>query len=706
MENEDRAEKLEEIISTLDTLFEEGEPCVCPISIQINDASLSRNEIKKGEIVSDNEYDVLRKELSVLNPNSEVLKYVTASRNISVRKIMKHSVPMCSIEKANGSLTERTKILTDWLHKCCLELGYTQDQMKNAFSQSIKRDGVAISIDYKNGKLHQAGLRPRDGINGEDVTENAKYVNGIPEQLPLPLTLTIRGELECKISTFEKIVADFENGDNSARLSGVPANPRNYTAGSIRQFDDPTTTRDRQLSFTAYGIENLENPPYTTEIDRAKWCNVVLKVPYVQTRAFDFKDLAEIEKNVDKLDYEIDGVVLSVNILEDQEQLGRHGDRPDGNPNGKLAWKFAEQEAHPTIKAIIWQTGRTGKITPVAQFDFVKLAGTKVSQCTLHNVGIVTNNALGTGAEIVVIKSGKIIPKMVGVTKKANIVKTPVICPSCGEKLELVENGDVAELFCNNKNCPAQNIGRLTHYLERIGVKGIGESKMEELISSGLVKNIADFYRLNYKDIMAKTGLKERSSVLICAQVWMLKNPEKIKDNAKLLVQMSKIKKVVIPIEKFISALGMDGAGKGVARSLVSEFNGDFDAIRKADADRLIKIDGFGPSISTSVFQFFKESEKEIDDILNYVELELPKQGKLSGKSFCFTGSVPLGKEHYYAIIEEMGGKILSSVSKKTNFCVVGQDPGAKKDKAEQLVAAGEPLVILDIDELKELLEK
>jgi len=707
IQTEERIKELEEVITVLDSLFEAGEDCFCPFDITVAGAVLTRSSIKKDDIVSDGEYDALRKELEKLNPNSDIFKSVTASCLMSARGQVIHNPPMCSISKASGTLQEKNDLLVKWMQDCSSILNYTGKEDKDGtpyYVQSLKHDGVAVSIEYERGKLKQAGLRPRDGIHGEDVTKNIKNVSGVLETLPLPLTLTIRGELECRISTFDKIVKDFEDGKNTAQLSNSPANPRNYSAGSIRQFDDPSITKARQISFTGYSIENLDNPPYSTEIGRAKWCNKVLGIPFVQVRPFQYADLAEIESKVDELDFEIDGVVLSVNNLEDQEQLGRHGDRPTGNPKGKVAWKFAEQEAYPTIKNILWQTGRTGKVTPVAQFDPVKLAGTRVSQCTLHNVGLVIANKFGVGAKIVVIKSGKIIPKVIGVKKVADKVEWPDICPSCSGKLELVKNDNASELFCREKTCPAQNMGRLSHYLERIDVKGIGESRINELISKGMIKNITDFYRLKWNDIVDKTDLTERQSVLVCSQIWMIKNPEKIKENDKLVALINNKNKVSIPIEKFISALGMDGAGRGVSRLLVANFNADLNKIRTASEEELSKIDGIGPIIATGVCEFFKNSATEIDDALTFIDLELPKTGKFTGKTFCFTGSIENGKRYWENEVEKLGGKIANSVSRRVNYVVVGTDAGSKKTKAEQLVKDGEPVIILDIDGLKDLI--
>ena len=271
-------------------------------------------------------------------------------------------------------------------------------------------DGVALALYYEDGALARAGLRPRDGINGEDVTEQCQYVDGIPAKLKKRVTCSIRGELICKLKDFDKVQIDLEKAGEKLR-----ANPRNHAAGGIRQFKDPTKTKRMRLSFIAYTIEAQDNPPYKTELERAKYCNDELGVPYIPTKLFKFENLAKMEAGISKLDFEVDGVIVGVNNLETQEQLGRHGDPVTGNPKGKIAWKFREEEATPVVKEIEWKTGRTGKVTAVAIFDAVRLAGTNVSRATLHNAGFMQRRQITIGSKISVRKAGKIIPKVTGV---------------------------------------------------------------------------------------------------------------------------------------------------------------------------------------------------------------------------------------------------------------------------------------------------
>jgi len=423
---------------------------------------------------------------------------------------------------------------------------------KGYFYQAYKLDGVALAIYYVDGKLKQAGLRPRDGINGEDVTAQVKYVAGVPEKLPEKITCSVRGELICKLTDFEEVQRDLEAAGEKLR-----ANPRNHTAGGIRQFKNPLKTKLMRLSFVAYSIEGLANPAYKTEIERYKYCSEVLGIPYTETTPFRFQDLAKFEKDIPKLNFEVDGVIVGVNSLEDQEQLGRHGDRLTGNPKGKIAWKFREEEATPVVKEIQWQTGRTGKLTAVAIFDAVRLAGTNVSRATLHNAGFMSRNQITIGSKIAVRKAGKIIPKVTGVIAGQGDPEFPQVCPSCEQPTDLQKGNteDMLELVCPNTDCPAQNVSTLCHYLSTIGVLGLGESRVAQLVEADLVSVPADFYALDVETAMT-SGLTVRQSSLAVAAIQMIPGPDKIKEEelSGLIDAAFKTKKQVPLWQLFASA--------------------------------------------------------------------------------------------------------------------------------------------------------
>jgi len=499
-------------------------------------------------------------------------------------------------------------------------------------------------------------LRPRDGVNGEDVTAQVKYVAGVPEKLPEKITCSVRGELICKLTDFEEVQRDLEAAGEKLR-----ANPRNHTAGGIRQFKNPLKTKLMRLSFVAYSIEGLANPPYKTEIERYKYCSEVLGIPYTETTPFRFQDLAKFEKDIPKLDFEVDGVIVGVNSLEDQEQLGRHGDRLTGNPKGKIAWKFREEEATPVVKEIQWQTGRTGKLTAVAIFDAVRLAGTNVSRATLHNAGFMNRNQITIGSKIAVRKAGKIIPKVTGVIAGQGDPEFPQVCPSCEQPTDLQKGNteDMLELVCPNTECPAQNVSTLCHYLSTIGVLGLGESRVAQLVEADLVSVPADFYTLDVETAMTSGQ---------------------------------------VPLWQLFASFGIGAAGKAAGKALSDHF-GSFEKIRKASQEDLEAVDDVGEITAEAIRSYLDAEAANIDRLLEFVEPTVAAGGGvLDGKVFCFSGGFPDGKKYWEKEVESRGGKCSSSVSKKTNFLVAGPGSGSKSAKAEKL-----EIPIIDTDELQKM---
>ncbi len=655
-------QELEYVIPILDTLYEQGESCIHPLT---------------GKIVSNSEYDAMRARLALLNPKSTTLEDVTASQVQSFVKKVQHHPPMVSIHKAIGALDERNKELERWKRDVVKELSYKEPVEKWA-CQAYKLDGVACALYYKNGKLVSAGLRPRDGVDGEDVTENIKFVEGVSESLSVSLTGTIRGEIICKKSHFEEI-----NAKLAKKGEKQYANPRNYAAGSIRQFKDPLITKERKLTFIAYTIisdEIFEKD----EIDLAKWSNQVLKVPYVQTRPYRYEDLQKLEDNAPNLDYEVDGVVLSVRSIDDREQMGHHGDSPTNSPKGRLAWKFEEEHVDVPVKGIEWNTGRTGAIIPVLQFDGIQLDGTTVCNCTGHNLGFLQRSKIGIGTIVRVIKSGKIIPKVVGIISNYNNVIYPKRCPTCGQNTEVVPGDDpeMIELMCANLSCGARAVCSICHYLKTLGVKGVAESTVQKLYDAKLVKSVDDLYKLNSKQL-ADIGLGERNSKLCVARIHMVDQAEKIDDLDDVITAAVKNKKQV-QLWQFFAALGIEGAGRTAGRALMSHF-GDFNGVMDATEDELAKVDGFGPKTVYTIAEFFRHNKSLVLNLLKHVELQLPKSGKLSGKTFCLTGGFEEGKSTLEKKIEDKGGKVAGNVSRKVDYVVVGTDAGSKERRADEL---------------------
>jgi len=679
-DTESEINDLRQIIVHLDNCYHVyGEECINPIT---------------GDVVTDNEYDALKKRLEQIDPNWDGFKTTFAADDEVIGKKVKHNPPMTSIAKCNGTQEEKVDTLMKWMSDCIENISpnngispgsltFLLAEKSETFSMSFKHDGIALSIEYVDGKLIRAGLRSKTGDDGIDCTAKVKVLKNVPHTLPEPWTLTIRGEIETYIDVFDKINETLSEKDKKS-------NPRAYTAGAMNR-KTAAEMKDMGLSFVAYNILNFDNPPYKTEIERAKWATEVLGFKFVKTIPFTFAHLGAFEDVHRQLEFMVDGAVLSVNNLEDQEALGTHGNRANSNPKGKIAWKFADEVKEATITSIEWQTGRTGTITPVLNFDGIQLEGTTVSKCTAHNLGIIKQNKIGVGSIVGIIKSGKIIPKIKYIKKATGNVEFPDVCPSCGEATKEVEgNNDTESLVCDNPNCPVQQVQNLDHYLKRIGVKGIADSTISKLCEAGLVSCPSDFYKLTLEKIK-DIGIKERSATLILARIKMIVAPEQEKDSSLLLVLLNKIKdkKINVKMETFIAALGIDGAGRELGRIMAEKY-ATFDMVRVLSVAELEAHDGIGPITASAVHNYFKDNADEIDELLKFINIEIPeiKSGKLDGKKICLSGSLPGGKAKWKTLIEDNGGTVSSSVSTKTDYLCAGEGSGSKSDKAMKLGVA------------------
>lgn len=672
------SQQLEDLVIHLATLYEQGLPCVD----------------FDGEPVSDPEYDALVNELRRQNPNSRVFSQGTTNASVFVPTgaMIPHNPPLTSIAKAAGD--DRLDKYKKWIDLCRREIGSDVE-----FVQAYKRDGLASRIYYEKGVLVAAATKSGDGTKGTDVTKNIEYVQGVPKKLPLPLTLAITGEIECRLPDFEKVQAA-----HAAAGEDLKKNPRNHTVGALNQHKDPSKTKNGRLSFVGHSIVNFDdaNQYYKTEIERAIWCNKVLKVPFVRVTKHKFEDLDDLETKAKDLEYETDGVVLKVNNLEDQEQLGNQGDVPTGDPRGALAWKFVEEAKVAEVASISWQPTRTGKITPVAIFkQGIQLAGTTVSRATCSNIGWMSRMGVGIGSRVKVIKSGKIIPKIIEVLDKKHTVDYPTKCPSCHTHTELVENKSDkvvnVELTCPNSECPSKSVRGWLFFIQTLGSKDVGESTMEEIIGYGKAKTIDELYGLTTKDLIA-CGFSEREALKALAGLHFVKP---VADNDKLAAAIEKARRTPKRVEawKFFAALGIHGAGKTIGKLLVDETS-TFQEIMNLSVDRLVEIDGVGQKTAEEVVSFFRSKRGMIEKLLTHFDLEFPKKGgKLDGLSFCLSGSFDDGKSFWEDQIQALGGKVSSSVGKKTNYLVAGPGSQSKSDKAQEL---GVP--ILTVNDLRKML--
>lgn len=712
---EQHADDLEYVIQWLDDCWEAGDDCILPSDVA--EWILREFKLDKYASVPNQVYDAMRDGtakrpgLKQLRPDSEILMKISGAK-AKGDKTITHYPLMVSLAKANHELlgVKRAKFLV-WLNRVCTEFvgspkatvpahTFTADELRiinkdrlpttgvypiKGLVIAYKLDGVAIALYYERGVLVRAGLRPHEGDQGEDVTAHVRLIPNIPKKLSLPLTCSIRGEIVCLNRDFEQIQVALAKAGEKSR-----ANARNHAAGVFHK-KDPREVADwlAKLYFIGYRIEGLANPPYRTEMEMAKWANSVLKVRFVRVTPFTWDSLAALEKKARKgeLEYLVDGAVISVDDLELQEQMGRAGDKATGTPNGRIAWKFAEEEADPVLIAVEWATGRTGAITPVGWFKPVHLAGTTVEKATLHNLGFMTRLRIGEGAQVRVLKSGAIIPKVVGVIKPIKgELRYPTHCPSCGNTTEVRKgSGDNLELVCNNSACPAQSTNMFCNCLRTLGILGVGPVTVELLVSQGLVSQYGDLFSIDIEDVMG-AGLSRRQALNVLGGIHMLPNPSAVDDDVKLerLVNRAATKPKHVPLGRFITSLGIPAVGDSTGAALADQFR-SLDCILAASAVELAATEGVGEKTAEAIQDFLEAHSAEIKRFATLVIPDPPKTGSLTGKTFCFTGGFPQGKEYWQRAVEAEGGTVKGSVSSRVDFLVVGSDPGDKVNRAENL---------------------
>ena len=635
-----------------------------------------------GVEVTDPEYDALVHRLKELKPN--VFSGVTTPSTAKTKgKVVIHDPPMTSIAKSDGDDAEKRDIYNKWIADCASRLGTTADKL--GIGQSFKHDGIAIRVNYENGKLVSAGLRPRDGIHGTDVTRHMVNIEGVPATLALPLTLSLNGEIECRFGDFEAVNKDMVTAGDDPY-----ANPRAYTIGRLGK-DDAQETVGCRLRVAWYGITGFDDwkKYYRTTVERAKWANnpdglnlqnANGKGYFVHTlRHTKYDEMLTMEQKAKDLLYYTDGVVLMINDLELFEDLGHKGDDPVNDPRGALAWKYQEQTAEATLSRVEWNASRTGRVVPTAIFDvpFV-LADTSNSRATCNNYGWMEMMGIGPGAVVICKKGGKIIPNICGVKTSVNDIGAPTNCPTCGSKLVVNTSGSGnKDLLCQNSDCGAKHIQSWIHYFQKTGAKGLGESAMEKILKSGAVKSLADFYDLK-ESALTGCGFSGREAVLALATIWMV---EPVDDTQELrdAIATARTKKLKMQGWIFFAALGIPGAGETAGKVLVKHFL-DFDKIRQATVGELLTVAGIGGTTAASIAGWFKDNEKVVSQLLQRVELELPKTGKLTGVNFCLTGDFALGKKHWKQQIEALGGNCQSSLGKTTNYCVHDLSTGTEKE--------------------------
>jgi len=547
----------------------------------------------------------------------------------------------------------------------------------------LKIDGFAITLTYKNGLFVQGATRG-DGKIGEDVSQNLKTIDSIPLKLEIRQKfssaaieknikeLLRRGEIEIRGEVYMTVKA-FEKVNQERQKKGLPlyANPRNTAAGSIRQLD-PKVAASRQLDFLAYDV--ITDVGQKTHQDEHKIARAlgfrISQDQYCRNLNEAVKFWQRIGKTREKLSYQIDGVVVNVNDNNVFKKLGVVGKAP----RGAIAFKFPAKEATTVVKDIVVQVGRTGALTPVAELKPVRISGILVTRATLHNEDEIKRLDVRIGDTVIVRRAGDVIPDVVEVIKKIRTGKEKVFhmpnkCPVCGSKV-IRPQGEVVHR-CTNKDCGAQQRQRLSHFVSKkaFNIDGLGPKIVNQLMDDGLVSDASDLFSLTQGDLAPLERFAEKSA-------------------ANLIEAIKKSKK--ISLSKFIFALGIRHVGEETAVNLAQHF-GRLEKLKKSNREEFSSVKDVGEKVAQSLFKWFnnKKNQKFIDELLKSgIEIGKVKvvKKKLAGMIFVLTGELEkFTREQAKAKIRELGGDISSSVSKKTDYVVVGKEPGSKYEKAKKL---------------------
>jgi DNA ligase (NAD+) len=538
----------------------------------------------------------------------------------------------------------------------------------------LKFDGIAISLRYEDGVFVQGATRG-DGLQGDNITQNLKTIHSIP----LRLRATVRGSLEIRGEAYMKR-ADFQRMNEERQLAGEKTfvNPRNSAAGTLK-LQDPKLVAQRPLNFVAYFLlatdharaSHYENLQQLKEwgfpiSEHTKFCQSIEDV-------IAFWKLWEAQR--DNLPFDIDGVVVKVDSLAQQEQLGMIAK----SPRWAVAFKFASRQAETKLMGITLQVGRLGTITPVAELEPVFIGGSTVSRATLHNEDYIRELDIRPGDMVIIEKGGDVIPKVSAVipskrTSKTAAYRFPSTCPECGSKLFRSEGE--ANYYCENSDCPAQIKGRIAHFASRsaMDIEGLGEAVVDQFVNLGFIKTVADLYELH-----------THQQKIILLDGW----GEKSVSNLLNALETSKSR----PFDRVLYALGIRHVGASIAQLLVDNFP-TIHQLTGANEDELQHVAGVGPQIAASIVNFFSGTHNRhlIEQLQRAgVQMSAHKNrkrinGTLLGKTFVLTGTLDsMTRDEAKHRIEALGGKVVASVSKSTSFLVIGSDPGTKLEKARTL---------------------
>jgi DNA ligase (NAD+) len=628
--------------------------------------------------ISDADFDKLMQQLknlesehpSLVTPDSPTQRVGGKPREGFVK--VPHSSPMLSLDN-----TYNEEELRGWERRVHELTGRSEVD----YVCELKLDGMSLALIYEDGKLVR-GVTRGDGSIGEDVTLNVRTVRSVPLSIPkerlkkagIPAGFEVRGELLMPTTSFKKINEEREK-------NGLPtfANPRNFTAGTVRQLD-ANITAERRMDFFPYillqgGRTYFDRHSKTlSALDAAGFkVNPNRKLVHSMEEVWAF--IQEWEAKRDSLPYEIDGIVVKVDRTGLQDELGFTGKAP----RWAIAYKYAARAGITKLENVRWQVGRTGKLTPVAELSPVSIGGTTVRNATLHNMDEIERLGVKIGDWVQVERGGDVIPKVAKVIDDKEhprgkvVIEAPEKCPVCGTKVVRTE-GEV-DFRCVNANCPAKLAGTILHFASRgvMNIDGMGDALVMQLTDRGLVKNVADIYRLTKADLLSLERMGDKSAQNILDEIEASKK---------------------LPLERVIYGLGIRMVGERTAQFLAEHF-GSMEALEQAGVEELQDVNEVGPRIAESIVEFFSipANRKLVERLgeagLAFKGKKKERGTKLAGKTFVLTGTLAkYSRDEAKKMIEDAGGKVTGSVSKKTDYVVAGADAGSKLDKAKELGVA------------------
>ncbi|MCK4475431.1 MAG: NAD-dependent DNA ligase LigA [Methanophagales archaeon] len=641
--------------------------------------------------ISDAEYDRLFKELEELESEyPELITPDSPTQRVGAKPLeefgtYEHSIPLLSLNSVSAQSDVR-----DFDERVGRFLGIEEVEVEYVVEPKI--DGLAMELVYENGVLSVGSTRG-DGKTGEEITQNLRTIKTIPLRIfsdadadapPLPL-LEVRGEVFMPVSKFKEL-----NAELGGKGEKMFANPRNAAAGSVRQLD-PKVTASRPLDFFAYGVGRAEGKEFSTQWEVLDYLRRIgFKISPVIRRFKEFEDVIkyheEVKERRDELDYEIDGIVVKVNSIEQQDRLGTIS----RSPRWAIAYKFPAREEFTRVKDIVVQVGRTGALTPVAVLEPVPIAGVTVSRATLHNEDELRRKDVRIGDTVVVERAGDVIPEVVSVIKSKRTgaekeFRMPDRCPVCGA--EVMKEGPIVR--CIGVSCEAQLKERIKHFasLRAMDIEGLGEKVIEQLVDRKMVSDATDLFFLTKRDLLKLERMGDKLA-------------------QNILDALEKSKHTTF--SRLIHALGIRHVGEHTASLLADNF-GDLESLRNASYEEWVSIPEIGPEVAKSILLFFEQgSTKELLDKLERAGVSYEKKEAgvaeeevrkvLEGKTFVFTGRISMPREEAKSIVERFGGRVALSVSKRTDYVVAGEEAGSKLEKAKKLGAK-----IIDEEEFREM---